>query len=297
MTLEEMRERKRELGYSNETLAEKSGVPLATVQKVLSGTTKNPRQKTVEALAAVLQAGAVVRRPAANIVRKNNPGDIEREKKEEPEIPYEVGEGGFIRKRVDRYDPAEKAYVLREAAVEYGTSRTYTMDDIRALPEEIWAELMDGQMVFRAAPNRTHQRINGGMYYAVVSYLRETGRDCEVYIPPYGVFIWGDESEYLQPDLTVFRDHAKSAMDGCVGAPDWVIEIVSPSTRKNDYNRKLFKYREAGVKLYWIIDPMTEMTLVFQFDGNEETTGLYPFEEEIVCAIEPGLKVRIADML
>ena len=252
MRLEEMRDRKRNLGWSNETLAAKSGVPLATVQKVLSGITRNPRQKTVEALAAALRKGA---------------------------------------------GPAVKANMVREEAVENGAKRVYTMNDIRALPEDVRAELIDGKMEFMALPSRTHQRINGGMHLAVANCIRDTGRDCEIYIPPYGVFLHGDESEYFLPDLTVFCDHSKSEERGCFGAPDWIVEIVSPSSKQNDYKKKLFKYREAGVKLYWIIDPERKMTLVYQFDDEEETTGLYPFDEEVSCGLCPELKIRISEML
>lgn len=252
MRLEEMRDRKRTLGWSNETLSAKSGVPLATVQKVLSGITKNPRQKTVEALAAALRKGA---------------------------------------------GPAVKANMVRKEAVEYGAKRVYTMDDIRTLPEGVRAELIDGKMEFMALPSRTHQRINGGMYLAVANGIRDTGRDCEIYIPPYGVFLHGDESEYFLPDLTVFCDHSKSEESGCFGAPDWIVEIVSPSSKQNDYKKKLFKYREAGVKVYWIIDPERKMTLVYQFDEEGETTGLYPFDEEVPCGLCPELKIRISEML
>ena len=282
MTLEEMRDRKRALGYSNEILAEKSGVPLATVQKVLSGITKSPRRKTVEALERALTKNRLP------------------EQRLSEELPYAVDRDGCITQRIDYWDPALQARMVREAAVEYGVKRKYTMEDIRALPEGVRAELIDGKMIFMASPNRTHQRINGGMHLAVANYIRDTGRDCEIYIPPYGVFLHADESEYFEPDLTIFCDHEKSRFDGCFGAPDWIVEVVSPSSKSNDYGKKLFKYREAGVKLYWIIDPMREMTLIYDFSGTEavgETTGLYPFDEELSCALCPDLKIRIRDML
>ncbi|MBQ9611464.1 MAG: Uma2 family endonuclease [Lachnospiraceae bacterium] len=275
MNLIEMRERKKALGYSNETIADKSGVPLATVQKVLSGTTQNPRQKTVEALARVLQ---------------DNGNSLE-------SLPYAVDKDGMITKRIDQWDPVLKANIVREAAAEYGVSRNYTIDDIRALPEGIRAELIDGKMYFMATPNRIHQRINGGVYLAVANYMRDSGKDCEVYIPPYGVYLHADDSEYFEPDLTVFCDHSKSANDGCHGAPDWIIEIVSPSSKANDYGKKLFKYREAGVKLYWIIDPMREMTLIYDFTEDDKTTGLYPFTEELICSLFEDLKITVADLL
>lgn len=276
MKIAEMLERKRELGYSNETLSKKSGVPVPTIQKVLSGKTRNPRQKTLEALEAALCP-------------------VEADK-QEPGLPYQVRDGAIV-KPVDRYDPSARAYVIREEAAAYGRKRTYTMEDINVLPEGIWAELIDGEMIFRPAPTRTHQRINGDLYMTVRSYLKEVGKDCEVYAAPYAVYLWGDDSECFLPDLTVFCDHEKSIVEGCLGAPDWVIEIASPSTFRRDYGKKLYKYREAGVRLYWIIDPARKMTLVHQFDEREETTGMYPFEEEIPCALDLGLRIRIADFL
>ena len=289
MTIEEMNRRKRELGYSNETLAKKSGVPMTTVQKVLSGKTKSPRQKTVEALARVLEGEKASGAASGPVPEQLREGVSE-------ELPYRVEDGAVV-KRVDYYEPSVRGYMVRESAIEYGKKRKYTMDDIRALPPEIWAELIDGEMVFRGAPSRTHQRINGGMHLAVANFLLAAGKDCEVYIPPYGVFIWGDETEYFLPDLTVFCDHSKSEEDGCIGAPDWVVEIISPSTKKMDYGKKLRKYRGCGVKLYWIIDPVQKMTVVFRWDGEEEEMELHPFDEEIECALCPELKIRIADML
>ncbi len=163
MKIDKMRERKRELGYSNETLSKKSGVPVPTIQKVLSGKTRNPRQKTLEALEAAL---CFVQLDSS-----------------EPEVPYRVKDGAIV-KPVDRYDPSAQAYLIREEAAIYGRKRTYTMEDINALPEGIWAELIDGEMLFRPAPTRTHQRINGDLYMTVRSYLKSTGKDCEVYAAP-----------------------------------------------------------------------------------------------------------------
>ena len=120
------------------------------------------------------------------------------------------------------------------------------------------------------------------------------------YWPP--VVKAADELSQLKGQLvfTIMLGTNDSAQDGCFGAPDWIVEVVSPSSKSNDYGKKLFKYREAGVKLYWIIDPMREMTLIYDFSGTEavgETTGLYPFDEELSCALCPDLKIRIRDML
>ena len=162
MTIEEMQRRKKEFGYSNEKLAELSGVPLGTVQKVMSGSTKSPRQGTLEALARALNG-----------------------QKEVPtRYPGEMIDG-CIR-------------VLREPWGAYAAKKEeYTIEDIYALPEGVRAELIDGEIYYMATPTRTHQKIMGEMYLAVAGFVRSHGGACEVYIPPYAVYLNADNSIYL----------------------------------------------------------------------------------------------------
>ena len=171
------------------------------------------------------------------------------------------------------------------------------MEDIYALPEGVRAELIDGELFFMASPSRTHQKIVGEMYLAVAGHIRSHGGKCEVYIPPYGVYLNGDESVYVEPDLTVICDPSKSEEKGCVGAPDWVVEVVSPSSRRMDFLIKLFKYRSAGVREYWIIHPDKRIVLVYSRAGGEETAEMYSFEEEIPSGICPDLWIRLGDVL
>ena len=140
MTIEEMQRRKKEFGYSNEKLAELSGVPLGTVQKVMSGSTKSPRQGTLEALARALNG-----------------------QKEVPtRYPGEMIDG-CIR-------------VLREPWGAYAAKKEeYTIEDIYALPEGVRAELIDGEIYYMETPTRIHQKIVGEMHLAVAGYIRSHG--------------------------------------------------------------------------------------------------------------------------
>ena len=262
MTIEEMQRRKREFGYSNEKLAELSGVPLGTVQKVMSGSTKSPRQGTLEALARALNG-----------------------QKEVPtRYPGEMIDG-CIR-------------VLREPWGAYAAKKEeYTIEDIYALPEGVRAELIDGEIYYMATPTRTHQKIVGEMYLAVAGFVRSHGGACEVYIPPYAVYLNADNSIYLEPDLTVICDPAKSEDKGCVGAPDWVVEVVSPSSKRMDYLLKLFKYRTAGVREYWIINPEKRIVSVYSWNDGHESADMYSFGDEIPSGIYPDLKIRLADVV
>ena len=83
---------------------------------------------------------------------------------------------------------------------------------------------------------------------------------------------------------------------GCAGAPDWIIEITSPSSQRMDYLTKLFKYRTAGVLEYWIVNPAKETVQVYSF-GEKEDSFQYSFGDEITSAIYADLKIRISDLL
>ena len=259
MTIQEMKQRKQELGYSNETLAKLSGLPLGTVQKVMAGVSKAPRQKTLEALSAALNG---------------------KEK---------------YKTRV----PAGQPSAVRETALAYSSSeeRKYTIEDIYALPEGIRAELIDGRLYYLATPTRTHQKIAGGMHLSVANYIRSQGGSCEVYIPPFAVYPFDDEETYLEPDLTVVCDLSKLDEKGCHGAPDWVVEVLSPGTASKDMSIKLFKYHAAGVRECWMMDPGKKIVIAYDFTGQQESMTIYSFEDEIPGAIYPDLRIRPADFL
>lgn len=91
-------------------------------------------------------------------------------------------------------------------------------------------------------------------------------------------------------------DPSKLDDKGCHGAPDWIIEIVSPSSQRMDYLTKLLKYRTAGVREYWIVNPMTRMVTVYDFHG-EEQTGMHSFDDEIPVTIYPGFTIKLTDVL
>ena len=175
--------------------------------------------------------------------------------------------------------------------------RIYTIEDIYALPEGVRAELIDGKIYYMAAPSRTHQRINGELFFQVAHYLKSHGSKCEVYIPPFAVFPFDDDKVYLEPDLIVVCDTGKLDEKGCHGAPDWVVEILSPSSRGRDDVIKLNKYYLAGVREYWLIYPEQKNIAVFIFDREREDTGLhlYSFEDVIPCSLAPDLKISLKE--
>ena len=142
---------------------------------------------------------------------------------------------------------------------------THTIDDIYALPGGQRAELIDGQIYMMAPPNTVHQRI---------SHLLEW---------EFAVFLNKDIHNYLEPDISVIYDKNKLDEKGCNGAPDWIIEITSPTDPQRDYGVKLFKYRTAGVREYWIVNPQENTITVFDFE-KETQSNQYSWDDDIpVC--------------
>lgn len=144
-----------------------------------------------------------------------------------------------------------------------------TIQDILALPEDVRAELIDGQIYYQAAPSREHQEIVHQLSYEIESYIRRKKGNCKIYSAPFAVFL-KDDTVYVEPDISVICDKEKLDSKGCHGAPDWIIEILSPSTVKNDTMLKLKLYKNAGVKEYWIVDPEEKRVAVYNFEENTQ---------------------------
>lgn len=173
--------------------------------------------------------------------------------------------------------------------------KTYTIEDIYNLPEGTRAELIDGQIYYMAPPSGTHQKISMFLSKIIANYIDKKGGNCEVYAAPYAVFLNKDDINYVEPDISVICDPSKLDDKGCHGAPDWIIEITSPSTQSMDYGIKLFKYRTAGVREYWIVNPVKKIVSVFDLE-NEQQSGVYSFDDEIPVTIYPELTIKLADV-
>lgn len=173
----------------------------------------------------------------------------------------------------------------------------YTVDDIYALPDGQRAELIDGRMYMMATPNLRHQKIVIEMSTLINNYIKSHGGKCEVYTAPFAVFLNKDNRNYVEPDITVICDKDKLDDKGCVGAPDWIIEITSPTNPQHDYGIKLFKYRTAGVREYWIVNPQKQTVSVYDFEHEEENSNLYGFDDTIPVCIYEDLSINISDLL
>jgi len=175
----------------------------------------------------------------------------------------------------------------------------YTIDDIYALPEGQRAELIDGQIYNLAPPNRIHQEIITQLVKSIGQKIDQNNSFCKIYPAPFAVFLNADNKTYVEPDISVICDQDKLDDKGCNGAPDWIIEIISPSTQRMDYLVKLLKYKSAGVREYWIINPIIETVNVYFFDDNEkkEDAALFSFKDEIPVHIYEDFTINISELL
>lgn len=172
--------------------------------------------------------------------------------------------------------------------------RIYTIEDIYSLPEGTRAELFDGRIYYMAPPSRRHQQILGTLYRKIADYIDQNKGTCEVDIAPFAVFLNEDDRNYVEPDISVICDRIKLTDKGCAGAPDWIIEIVSPDSRKMDYLTKLFKYRTAGVREYWLVDPDKNRILVYYFE--KDNTGDFSFADTVQVGIYEDFSIDFSKL-
>ncbi|MCI5620002.1 MAG: Uma2 family endonuclease [Lachnospiraceae bacterium] len=246
MTVEEMKKKKQEKGYSYAQMAELSGVPVGTIQKIFSGETTSPRYDTLQALEHLF---------------------------------------------------AEQPMVQEEQTYQVHAQGSYTVDDYRALPEEQRVELIDGCFYDMAAPTFLHQQIAGEIHRQIANYILDHGGSCRPLIAPVDVQLDCDEKTMVQPDVGILCHEDKIEKWGVYGAPDFVLEIVSPSTRRKDCIKKLDKYMDAGVREYWILDPDQKKLLVYLAEG-EACPIIYGLDHPVPIRIYDGaLEICLENIL
>ncbi|MCI8692757.1 MAG: Uma2 family endonuclease [Lachnospiraceae bacterium] len=143
----------------------------------------------------------------------------------------------------------------------------YTFADVLSWDESEHIEIINGEAFAMAAPSRMHQKISMELSRQLANYLE--GKKCEVYPAPFSVRLFeqdGDAPEdvdtLVEPDISVICDRNKLDQYGCKGAPDMVIEVLSPSSHRHDQLVKLNLYQQAGVREYWIVDPENRIVRV-----------------------------------
>lgn len=169
-----------------------------------------------------------------------------------------------------------------------------TIEDIYNLPQGQRAELIDGELQMMAPPSTRHQMLLNLINVQIYNYIQTRQGKCQVLPAPFAVFLKDEDGQenYVEPDLSVICDPEKLDEKGCHGAPDWVIEIVSPSSKTMDYGRKSNLYYKAGVREYWIVDPMRDM-VVFYRSSEGWIPEFARFGEKIKAEIYEDLEIVI----
>ena len=173
---------------------------------------------------------------------------------------------------------------------------TCTSEDYWNLPDGQRAELIDGQLYNMAPPSRIHQKLVMKLSASIQQHIDSKGGSCEVYPAPFAVNLNADDKAYVEPDISVICDNHKLTDRGCEGAPDLVIEVVSPSSSQMDYIIKLNLYMTAGVREYWIVDPSRQRTTVYHLESGDAST-IFAFSQPISVGIFPDLAICISGLI
>jgi Uma2 family endonuclease len=199
-----------------------------------------------------------------------------------------------------QYDTEKNEFITVE---EPNPSLEYSYADYLKWKFEERVELIRGKIMKMTAPNRKHQDVSGNLFFAIKQFLKE--KHCKVYSAPFDVrlprsdkFTNEEIITVVQPDVCVICDESKLDEKGCLGAPDLVIEILSPGNSKKEIKLKYEVYEEGGVKEYWIINPVEEnvAVLTLSTSGKFDGAKLYATDDIIYSNAIQGLAVNLSDI-
>ena len=283
MKIADLIERKKELGYTNEMISEKSGVPLSTVNKILGGFTERPRYNTLQSLECVL------------FPELHSPKEAALYKDIVENLALDWGRRASDGLALDEYSsetPKKIAQEHYEKVISWKKPGEFTVDDWLSLPGWMNMELIDGVLIDRNTPTTKHQFIVTYLCTALniaIEASKKKNKDCIVLSAPTSVQPDKDDDKNgFIPDVLMVCDKEKyRGTDIILGPPDYITEVLSPSTEKYDRIVKLNKYWMAGVREYWIINIEENEIYVYHFDKGA-SFKTYSFEDEIPLGISGG---------
>ena len=331
MELEEIKRRKKELGISFDTLSEKSGVSLTALKRIFYGKTQRPHAVTMEAIETVLSPGYLNKN---EVIAESNTFSRQYGSAPEHACPYQVNV--CVAENVCPYynnqDSPVNPSTLKAAPFPlrnhtdsmisenmsdnmpdnisgnipdkndkstplFPRQGSYQLEDYFNLEEKRNIELIDGIFYSGDTPSMIHQTVVFEIGHQIQRYIAQTDMPCLTFVSPEEVQLNGDERTLLKPDVSLICDPSRLSKNRIIGAPDFLVEVISPATSLRDHHLKYRKYFEAGVKEYWLIDTEQERILTFLFrqaeDGScADEIKIYTFDDQVpVEVLDAKLKV------
>jgi Uma2 family endonuclease len=179
---------------------------------------------------------------------------------------------------------------------------TYSYADYLLWNIEERLELIKGK-IFRMspAPSTRHQKISGNLFLVMGNFF--TGAGCQVFYAPFDVRLQKKNTEQadqiftvVQPDICVICDESKLDEKGCLGAPDLIVEILSPGNSRKEMGNKFELYEECGVKEYWLVEPSESVVFVYVLNESGKYIGLQPAVDQLQSSIFPGLHIDLTQV-
>ncbi|MBQ9420844.1 MAG: Uma2 family endonuclease [Lachnospiraceae bacterium] len=277
MTIEKMQQIREARGISIAQLAEYTGVPVGTLTKIFAGVTKRPRPATLQAIERVLTGD-----PDRYSGRA---AGYEARSLKDDTSPFMVSDGA------DAGVYSTISGELNSFNGDCDIPGPYRVSDIEKLPEDVRAELINGHLFYLESPTVVHQRIVSTVFFEFESHIRAKKKKCLALMAPTDVQIMQDDMHIFQPDLLVVCKHDRITKKRIYGAPDFVLEVLSPSTRRKDLIDKTVWYEKAGVRELWFIDPDRKKLQIYDWTKEHEKfqlVQLMPLEGKKAVAISDG---------
>lgn len=277
MDINEMNKIKKELKLTYKQISDLSGVPISTVQKVLGGITESPKYSTIKTLSDVLLYEA----------RKNSPNATYHYSN------YKLGENSDRDNQLLNMVEESRQYVAGSTAKKTTPKypRLMTVNDYESLGDDHRVELINGVFYDMATPTAEHQLISQRIIRSFEDYIMSNHGKCIPLIAPFDVQIKKDDINMVEPDIMIICDKDKIQRNKIFGAPDLIVEIVSKTSGPHDRITKLALYMEAGVREYWIVDPIADEIIVYFFEKTYMPV-YYSFNDKVSVGIYEG-KCRI----
>ena len=293
MNVEKLKQLKKDAGYTNKMIADESGVPLGTVQKIFSGETKAPRFKTLKAIEGILISASgyeeELQLAAAKLQENRQIMDAAPDVVSEVDVVTNAADdvADTVSDNSDIAGAEEVQDIVNEAELDADQPQKKETPAVSKKQNSMLRELMAGDIIFEI---RQYMKESGRPAYI-------TGPGIKVVMPvTQGSFESRNDAMVCFPDVAMVTDRAKITAGGINGAPDLIIELMDSETRSNNLGTRPDALKNAGVKEYWMIDIDAKNIMVYDFEEQALPT-MYGFSGRVpVSTAGDGCEVNFAQL-